>query len=57
MCDLLEGSTAEEVQRVDRTVVLDELGLPTITPARLKCALLPVEVLKRAVRHPVAEQE
>ena len=49
MCDLIEGRPVEDVGTLDRTVVLEELGLPTITPARLKCALLPVEVMKRAV--------
>jgi len=38
------------IDELDRASVLEELGLPDISPARLRCALLPVEVLKQAIR-------
>ena len=47
----LEGQPLSAVDRLDHRAVLEELGLPTISPARLKCALLSVAVIKGALRH------
>ncbi|GAC1327835.1 MAG: SUF system NifU family Fe-S cluster assembly protein [Chloroflexota bacterium] len=47
--DLVHHQPLSVIHDLDKTVVLEELGLPAIAPARLKCALLCVEVLKRAV--------
>jgi len=49
MLDRMIGQSVDEVSVLSREVVLEELGIPSISPARLKCALLSIEVLKRAV--------
>lgn len=41
----LRGKTLEEVQKLDKQFVLDMIGIP-LTPARLKCALLSLKVVK-----------
>jgi|SRR5689334_7761818 nitrogen fixation protein NifU and related proteins len=48
--DAVKGRPVEEVERIGREDVLDELGIP-LTPIRLKCALLSVGVLKVALAH------
>ena len=45
MSTMLGGRTLEELESIDREVVLEALGVP-ITGARLKCALLPLDVLR-----------
>ncbi len=49
MCDLLRGSDVGQVGAINRETVLEEMGIPSISPARLKCALLSVEVIKQAL--------
>ncbi len=49
MCDLLRGSNVDQVSTLNRDTVLEEMGIPSISPARLKCALLSVEVIKQAL--------
>ncbi|MEE9237886.1 MAG: SUF system NifU family Fe-S cluster assembly protein [Thermoplasmata archaeon] len=41
----LKGKTLEEVEKIDKERILKILGIP-ISPVRLKCAILPLEVLK-----------
>ncbi len=45
MTERLKGMTLEQARGVSREDVLDELGID-ISPARLKCALLSLKVLK-----------
>lgn len=45
--DRVIGQPLESVTDLNRDAVLEELGIPSISPARLKCALLSIEVLKR----------
>jgi nitrogen fixation NifU-like protein len=45
MTERLRGMTLEDARKVSKDDVLDELGIE-ISPARLKCALLPLKVLK-----------
>ena len=49
MIDRIQGQPVETLAALNRDIVLEELGIPSISPARLKCALLSVEVMKRAV--------
>jgi len=49
MMEKVENQPVSAVTELTKDVVLEELGLPSISPARLKCALLPLEVLRRAV--------
>jgi nitrogen fixation NifU-like protein len=41
----LRGKTLADVQKIDKQFVLDMIGIP-LTPARLKCALLSLKVVK-----------
>ncbi len=45
----LKGKTLKEVMEVDKERILKILGIP-ISPVRLKCAILSVEVLKVGLR-------
>ncbi len=45
LTERLKGMSLEEARQIDREDVLDELGIE-ISPARLKCALLSLKVLK-----------
>lgn len=45
---MLAGRTLEQLESIDRDVILEALGVP-ITGARLKCALLPLDVLRLVV--------
>ncbi len=46
LCEQVEGKQIPEVTNWDKQAVLDLLGI-SLTPVRLKCALLPLKVLKR----------
>jgi len=46
--DVAKGRPVKEVRALGREDVLDELGIP-LTPIRLKCALLSVQLLKVAL--------
>jgi nitrogen fixation protein NifU and related proteins len=45
LLDEVKGKTLAEVQKLNKQTVLELLGVP-LTPARLKCALLSLKVLK-----------
>ncbi len=47
--DLIQDQPVEVVRDLNKDVVLEELGLPTISPARLKCALLCLAALRGAL--------
>ncbi len=47
--DRVIGEDAERIESLSKEDVLDELGIPAISPARLKCALLSLKVLKSAL--------
>jgi nitrogen fixation protein NifU and related proteins len=47
--DRVLGQPVEAVAGLDREDVLEELGIPSISPARLKCAMLSLKVLKGAL--------
>ena len=48
LLDRVEGQEVSAVRDLDKEDVLEELGIPSISPARLKCALLSLKVLKAA---------
>jgi nitrogen fixation protein NifU and related proteins len=52
LLERVSDTPVTDVLDIDRRVVLEELGMPAIVPARLRCALLGLEVLKGALRHP-----
>jgi nitrogen fixation NifU-like protein len=45
LTDLIIGRKLEEIQALDKEDVIDELGID-LGPVRLKCALLPLKVVK-----------
>ena len=45
MSDLIVGKTLEEIKALTKEDVLEELGID-LGPVRLKCALLPLKVIK-----------
>jgi len=48
LAEELLGKSLDEVKAMDKQFVLDLLGIP-IGPVRLKCALLPLKVVKAGV--------
>ena len=48
LAEELLGKSLEEVKAMDKAFILDLLGIP-IGPVRLKCALLPLKVVKAGV--------
>jgi nitrogen fixation protein NifU and related proteins len=48
LTELVQGRSAQEVARLPRDELLDEIGIP-LTPVRLKCALLGLSTLKLAL--------
>jgi nitrogen fixation NifU-like protein len=55
LTDAIRGKSLQDVARLGREDVLDELGIE-ISPARLKCALLSLDTLRRALADRVAWQ-
>ncbi len=55
LTDEIKGKSLDEVSRIGVPQVLDELGID-ISPARLKCALLSLDTLRRALAGRVAWQ-
>jgi nitrogen fixation NifU-like protein len=45
LTEMAEGQPLEDVKAISREDLLDELGVP-ISPARMKCAMLGLKVLK-----------
>lgn len=48
LTEMIEGKTLDEVKALTKDDLLEEIGIP-VSPARLKCALLPLKVLKSGV--------
>ncbi len=55
LTDEIKGRPLQEVAKLGRDDVLDSLGIE-ISPARLKCALLSLDTLRRALSDRVAWQ-
>ncbi len=48
LTEMVDGMSLEEVKALTKDDLLDELGIP-LSPARLKCALLSLKVLKAGI--------
>lgn len=52
----VEGKTLQEVKKMDRQDMLDLLGIP-LTTMRVKCAMLPLRTLDKAIHFYEAKEE
>jgi nitrogen fixation NifU-like protein len=48
LTEMVDGQTLDVVKAISRDDLLDELGVP-ISPARMKCAMLGLKVLKAGI--------
>ncbi|MFT4039966.1 MAG: SUF system NifU family Fe-S cluster assembly protein [Thermomicrobiales bacterium] len=48
LTEMVEGQPLDEVKAISRDDLLEELGVP-ISPARMKCAMLGLKVLKAGI--------
>lgn len=48
LTEMVEGKSLDEVKAIGKDELLEEIGIP-LSPARLKCALLGLKVLKAGV--------
>lgn len=48
LTDELIGKSLDDIKKLDKKFVLDMLGIP-LGPSRIKCALLPLKVVKAGV--------
>ncbi len=48
LTEMVAGQPLDEVKAISREDILEELGVP-ISPARMKCAMLGLKVLKSAI--------
>ncbi len=48
LTEMAEGKSLAEVRKIGKEELLDEIGIP-VSPARMKCALLGLKVLKAGV--------
>lgn len=48
LTDELIGKSLDEIKKMDKQFILDLLGIP-LGPTRIKCALLPLKVIKAGV--------
>ena len=46
LTEMLMGKTLEDLSKFSKDALLEELGTPALGPARIKCALLSLKVLK-----------
>lgn len=49
LTEMVMGKTIEEVRKIDKGVLLENLGSPNLGAVRIKCALLPLKVMKSAL--------
>jgi nitrogen fixation NifU-like protein len=48
LTEMVEGKSLDEVKAIGRDELLDEIGIP-VSPARMKCAMLGLKVLKAGI--------
>ncbi len=48
LTDELIGKSLDEIKKMDKQFILDLLGIP-LGPTRIKCALLPLKVIKAGI--------
>jgi nitrogen fixation NifU-like protein len=56
LTELIMGKDFEYVKKLTKEEILENLGLPDLGPARIKCALLSLKVLKYGIYSYVSEK-
>jgi nitrogen fixation NifU-like protein len=54
LTEMIEGKSLEELKALTKDDLLEEIGIP-VSPARLKCALLSLNVLRASISGGAAE--
>lgn len=54
LTEMIEGKSLEELKALTKDDLLEEIGIP-VSPARLKCALLSLNVLRSSISGDVVE--
>lgn len=49
LTEVAMGKSVDEVRKIDKTILLENLGSPNLGAVRIKCALLPLKVMKTAL--------
>jgi nitrogen fixation NifU-like protein len=49
LTELVMGKSIDEVRKIDKMILLENLGSPNLGAVRIKCALLPLKVMKTAL--------
>src|SRR5487761_249686 len=49
LTELVMDKSIDEVRKIDKTILLENLGSPNLGAVRIKCALLPLKVMKTAL--------
>jgi nitrogen fixation NifU-like protein len=49
LTELVMGKSIDEVRKIDKSILLENLGSPNLGAVRIKCALLPLKVMKTAL--------
>jgi nitrogen fixation NifU-like protein len=56
LTELVMGKSIDEVRKIDKTALLENLGSPNLGAVRIKCALLPLKVMKSALYEYLGEK-
>lgn len=56
LTEIVMGKSIEEVRNIDKTILLENLGSPNLGAVRIKCALLPLKVMKSALYEYLGEK-
>ena len=56
LTDMIKNKNIKDVAALDKSSILKALGNPELGPVRIKCALLPLKVLKLAVYSHIGQQ-
>src|SRR5579875_1179399 len=49
LTEMVMGKSIEDVRKIDKAALLENLGSPNLGAVRIKCALLPLKVMKTAL--------
>lgn len=56
LTELVIGKTTDEVRKIDKALLIENLGSPNLGAVRIKCALLPLKVMKTALYNYLGEK-